>query len=232
MSYNQSAHPFAGILLLCFLVIFIQTVEGQNTKTKGLNNRKIQGYKGIWFELNQKYPPWGDKYSGGLGTYTAKHIPLAIYSQEADKTFFVYGGTTAPKETHLLCMIGYYDHKQKIVPKPTVVFDKRGVNDPHDNPSLLIDPEGYLWVFVSGRGSSRPGYKLRSHQPYQIDSFELISEEEMTYPQPWYIEGEGMIHLFTKYTGIRELYYETSRDGYNWSDDRKLDGIGHTLLRN
>ena len=32
-----------------------------------LNNTKIDGYKGIWFELNQKYQ-YGDKYSGALGT--------------------------------------------------------------------------------------------------------------------------------------------------------------------
>ena len=48
-------------------------------------------------------------------------------------------------------MIGEYDHKKGTVSKPTVVFDKNGVDDPHDNPSLLIDNEGYLWVFVSGR---------------------------------------------------------------------------------
>ena len=41
---------------------------------------------------------YGDKYSGGLGTYTAKHHPLAIYSEEANKTFFVYGGTTGPEK--------------------------------------------------------------------------------------------------------------------------------------
>lgn len=58
-----------------------------------LNNQKMDGYKGIWFTLGQ-FSEYGDKYSGGLGTYTAKHIPLSIYSPEADKTFFVYGGTT------------------------------------------------------------------------------------------------------------------------------------------
>ena len=37
-------------------------------------NEKIPGYRPIWFELNQKYK-YGDKYSGALGTYTAKHHP-------------------------------------------------------------------------------------------------------------------------------------------------------------
>jgi hypothetical protein len=56
--------------------------------------------------------------------------------------------------------------------------------------------------------------------------------EEMCYPQPWFIEGKGFLNLFTKYTGVRELYYETSPDGTTWSEDRKLAGIreaGDTL---
>lgn len=56
--------------------------------------------------------------------------------------------------------------------------------------------------------------------------FELISEEELTYPQPWWIEGEGFFHLFTKYTDGRELYFETSPNGYEWSDEKKIAGIG------
>jgi len=144
---------------------------------------KIAGYRGIWFDLGQK-SEYGSKYSGGLGTYTAKHCPLTIYSKEVHKTFFVFGGTTQASETHLLAMIGYYDHKNGQVPQPTVVHDKLKVNDPHDNPSIAMDPEGYLWVFVSGRGRHRPGYKYRSRRPYDIAAFDQISEEEFTYPQP------------------------------------------------
>ena len=191
--------------------------------SQSLNNNRIDGYRGIWFELNQKYD-YGDKYSGGLGTYTAHHFPLAIYSEEVNKTFFVYGGTTGEDERHLLCMAGCYDHKKHLVEKPTVVYDKQGVNDPHDNPSLLIDREGYLWIFVSGRSTRRMGFKFRSIKPYSIESFKEITSEEMTYPQPWQIEN-GMLHLFTKYTGVRELYFETSKDGLMWTEDRKLAGI-------
>lgn len=207
------------VMLLCILLY--GTTEGQS-----LNNKKADGYKGIWFELNQKYP-YGDKYSGGLGTYTADHFPVAIYAEAVNKTFFVYGGTTTDSERYLLCMIGCFDHKTGKVEKPTIVHDKQGVDDPHDNPSLLIDPKGYLWVFVSGRGTKRKGYKYRSTKPYSIDAFEQITSEEMTYPQPWQLENK-MLHLFTKYSGIRELYFETSSDGYNWSEDKKLAGIRET----
>jgi len=193
-------------------------------QTGSLNNTKTDGYRGIWFELNQKFA-YGDKYSGGLGTYTAKHCPLAIYCAQVDKTFFVFGGTKDQDERYLLCMIGAYDHQSGTVCRPTVVHDKQGVNDPHDNPSLLIDPEGHIWVFVSGRGRSRPGFKYRSKRPYDINAFVQITEEEMTYPQPWLINDKGLLHLFTKYTGVRELYFETSADGLQWTADRKLAGI-------
>lgn len=162
---------------------------------------------------------------GGLGTYTAKHIPLAVYSPVADKTFFVYGGTAEGKR-HLLIMASYYDHKKRTVPKPTIVHDKEGVRDPHDNASICMDDEGRVWVFISGRGRSRPGFKYRSREPHSVDNFELVATQEMTYPQPWYVSGKGFLHLFTKYTKGRELYWETSSDGRTWAEDSKLAGFG------
>ena len=98
-------------------------------------NKRADGYKGIWYTIEQS-SKYGYKYSGGLGTYTADHIPVAIYAPEADKTFFLYGGTTQADERHLLVMISYYDHKRHVVPRPVVVCDKNGVDDPHDNGSL------------------------------------------------------------------------------------------------
>jgi len=207
-------HFIIFVLILC--------ITG-NAFPQSLNNTKTDGYRGIWFELNQKYP-YGDKYAGGLGTYTADHFPLAVYAEEVGKTFFVYGGTTDRDQRHLLCMIGCYDHQRNLLEKPTVVYDKTEVDDPHDNPSLLIDTDGYIWVFVAGRSTRRNGFKYRSTKPYSIDEFEQVTEEVMCYPQPWQMD-DGMIHLFTKYTGIRELYFETSKDGYDWSEDKKLAGI-------
>lgn len=182
------------------------------------------GYQGIWFTLGQ-FSDFGDKYSGGLGTYTAKHRPLAIYSPEVNQTFFVYGGTRSPQEKHLLCMIGVFDHRTGMVSRPVIVHDKEGVDDPHDNPSLAMDEKGYLWVFVSGRGRRRMGFKYRSKEPYSAAAFDRITEEEMTYPQPKYLAGQGFLNLFTKYTGVRELYMETSPDGVDWSEDQKLVSI-------
>jgi hypothetical protein len=189
-----------------------------------VTSSKATGYRGIWFELGQK-SQFGDKYSGGLATYTANHVPMAIYSPAVKKTFFVYGGTM-PGKRHLLAMASYYDHVRHRLPRPTIVHDKQGVNDPHDNPSLCLDGEGFLWVFVSGRARQRPGLIYRSVQPYSTDSFRLVAKREFTYPQPRWIPGHGFLFLFTKYTKGRELYFSTSPDGSNWSPDVKFVGMG------
>ncbi len=186
--------------------------------------RRIDGYKGIWFTLGQM-TPLGDKYSGGFATYTANHVPIAIHAPAAKKTFFVYGGTPDGGR-YLLDMISYYDHARGVVPRPVVVHDKQGVDDPHDNPSLAIDGEGFLWVFVSGRAKRRPGFIYRSLKPYDIDGFTRVHEGEFTYPQPRWFAGHGFLHLFTKYTNGRELYWSTSPDGKTWSPDRKFAGMG------
>lgn len=205
------------------LFIVLMSISFGNVFCQGLSNSKISGYRGIWFELNQKYE-YGDKYSGALGTYTAKHVPLAIYAKEVDKTFFVYGGTTIEDKRHLLCMIAEFDHKTGMVSKPTVVYDKQGIDDPHDNPSIMIDNEGFIWVFISGRGRKRAGFKYKSKKPFDIGEFLQITEEEITYPQPWNTE-HGFFHFFTKYTGVRQLYFETSKDGMTWTEDKMLAAI-------
>ena len=205
-----------GVLLLATLAAFPARPQESNPR--------VDGYQGIWFTLGQ-VGEYGDKYSGGLGTYTAKHRPIAIYAPEARKTFFVYGGSKDGRR-HLLNMIGYYDHRTGAVPRPVIVHDKGGVDDPHDNAALAIDGDGHLWVFVSGRGRGRPGFKYRSRRPYDIGSFERVSEEEFTYPQPVWIPDRGFLHCFTKYTQGRELYWNTSADGRGWTPHQKLAGMG------
>lgn len=211
-------YMWTWLLLLGFPLI----VEAQVNKPQ---KDRADGYKGIWFSLGQ-FSEHGDKYSGGLGTYTANHNPIAIYVPEVNKTFFVYGGTTQEDEKHLLIMLSYYDHKKGVVPKPVVVYDKLGVDDPHDNASLSIDDEGYIWVFVSGRNVTRLGSIHKSRKPYEIDMFDEVYEGDMTYPQPWWVSGKGFLRMFTRYTNGRELYWSTSQDGKSWKLARKLASMG------
>jgi hypothetical protein len=210
-------HWIAPLLVLAALTSYSQSKAPEPSK-------KADGYRGIWFTLGQA-GEYGDKYSGGLGTYTAKHKPIAVFAPQVGKTFFVYGGTIEGKR-HLLIMASYYHHETGVVPRPTIVHDKEGVNDPHDDASICLDGDGHLWVFVSGRSRKRPGFKYRSLEPYSVDQFERVTEEEMTYPQPRWVEGKGFIHLFTKYTQGRELYWNTSPDGRTWTEHKKLAGMG------
>ncbi len=211
-------------IAVALLVIIFGSVATAAEPQIHRSSQKVDGYRGIWFTLGQP-SEYGDKYSGGLGTYTAKHIPLAIYAPEVEKTFFVYGGSRGG-ERYLLAMASSYDHKTKQFPWPTIVHDKGGVNDPHDNPSLALDEHGHVWVFVSGRGRARPGFIYRSVEPYSTDAFDRVLEGEFTYPQPFWIKGQGFLHLHTKYTRGRELYFATSRDGRVWSEAVKLAGMG------
>ena len=204
-------------------------------------NAKDTGYRGIWY-MNQ---PSGDeyvyKYSGGLGTYCAKHKPFAVYCDKVKKTFFCYGGTTTDSNRKLLHMVSYYDHKTGIVPQPTILLDKK-TDDAHDNPVISVDDKGHLWIFSTSHGTSRPSYIHISSKPYDISEFELINaikiedgkEVPMTnfsYMQPWHIKGKGFICFFTRYNYPvdRTICFMTSADGIKWSKWSRIAAIdkGH-----
>lgn len=189
-------------------------------------NETVAGYRGIWFDLGQA-SDYGSKYSGGLGTYTMKHIPMAIYSPVANKTFFVFGGTPADKQKYLLCMVGCYDHATGLLQKPRIVMDKGvlGVSDPHDDPTIQIDRDGFIWVFVAGRSNKRNGVRYRSRLPYDITSFEYINEDIMAYPQVMYHPDKGFFLFYTRYDGTRQLFWRTSKDGVEWTQYKQLASI-------
>ena len=75
-------------------------------------SRRVDGYRGIWFSEDSARGS-GYKFSGGVATFATRHRPVSIYSPEAGKTFFVYGGTTTAEERHLLIMVSYFDHRLK-----------------------------------------------------------------------------------------------------------------------
>jgi hypothetical protein len=177
---------------------------------------KDTGYRGIWYYNQKTNDEYVYKYSGGLGTYCAKHIPLAIYAPEVNKTFFVYGGTKQGEDA-LLEMVSYYDHATGMVPRPTVLIDKK-TEDAHDNPVISIDDEGHIWVFASSHGKGRPSYIFKSREPYNVDDFETVLETNFSYPQPWHLNEKGFLFLHTSYDGGRALYWQTSPDGREWSD--------------
>ncbi|HOA73766.1 MAG TPA: BNR-4 repeat-containing protein [Phycisphaerae bacterium] len=195
---------------------------------KVILNQKDTGYRGIWY-MNQ---PSGDeyvyKYSGGMGTYCANHIPHAWYAAKVNKTFFTYGGAAPGNDQHLIHMVSYFDHNTGLVPRPTILLDKK-TNDAHDNPVINLDDQGYIWIFSSSHGQSRPSYISRSKKPYDIEEFELVWTGNFSYPQPWYMPGHGFLFMHTFYQPGRSICMMTSPDGVNWSERRLLSYIdeGH-----
>jgi hypothetical protein len=187
----------------------------------------VPGYRGIWYSNEKTNNEYVYKYSGGLGTYCANHIPMAVYAPEVNKTFFVYGGTSETGDS-LWEMVSYYDHATGEVPQPVRIIDKE-TTDAHDNPVLSIDPQGYLLVFASAHGSGRPAYIFRSLKPYDIARFEKVADFNYSYPQPWHIEGQGFFFLHTWYKDGRGLYFRTSPDGRTWSERIEMAHIeeGH-----
>ena len=79
-------------LLRCLTLLAVLLSPGALQAADSWSGKNIPGYRGIWFDLGQR-SAHGSKYSGGLGTYTAKHCPLAIHAKAVNRTFFVYGGT-------------------------------------------------------------------------------------------------------------------------------------------
>ncbi len=181
------------------------------------------------------------KYSGGLGTYCAKHKPFAIHCEKVNKTFFCYGGTTKDSNRKLVHMVSYFDHATKTVPRPTVLLDKK-TDDAHDNPVISVDEAGHVWIFSTSHGTSRPSYIHRSKRPYDIDEFELVPATRMesgkrvpitnfSYFQAWHAKDKGFLCFFTRYNypAAHTICFMSSPDGVNWSEWQRLAAIdeGH-----
>ena len=204
-----------------------------------LYNKPANGYRGIWYHITnagQAGNPSAEfkyKYSGGLGTYPANHYPFSVYAKAVDKTFFCYGGTDETGET-LLHMVSYYDHKNGMVPRPTILLDK-ATNDAHDNPVMQIDKDGYIWIFSTSHGAGRPSFIHKSRLPYDIREFvrvpatkivngQKVPMDNFSYLQIYYSKEDGFTGLFTHYEkeGGRVISWMTSEDGVEWSEWKDL----------
>jgi hypothetical protein len=227
----------------CRLValLFLSSIASGHAAEPVTLNLKDDGYRGIWYMNQPSNDEYVYKYSGGLGTYCAKHRPFAIYCQEVDKTFFCYGGTTKSSNQQLLHMVSYFDHKTKTVPRPTILLNKQ-TSDAHDNPVISLDDEGYIWIFSTSHGTSRPSYIHRSKRPHDIDEFELVPATRaegdqrvpitnFSYMQAWHQPGEGFLCFFTRYNypASRTSCFMSSKDGVKWSQWQRLAAIdeGH-----
>lgn len=204
-------------------------------------NKKDSGYRGIWYMNEPSEDEYVYKYSGGLGTYCSSHSPFAVYRPEVGKTFFCYGGTYADDNCRLLHMASCFDHKTGMVPRPTILLDKK-TDDAHDNPVIAMDDKGFIWIFSTSHGTSRESYIHRSKEPYNIDKFERIEARRtdnegggpitnFSYVQAWHMPGMGFAVFFTHYydPAARTDFCMTSPDGVTWDGCTRLAAIeeGH-----
>jgi hypothetical protein len=229
------------LLSLSTGVLFWQALHPdlQNAEAE-LILKKADGFKGIWYMNQPSNDEYVYKYSGGLAVYPANHRPFAIYSREVNKTFFCFGGTDDANAT-LLHNVSYFDHKTGKVANPVILLDKKTI-DAHDNPVISIDDQGYVWIFSTSHGVSRPSYIHKSKKPFDIADFETIKATEIvngkevsfnnfSYFQVYPIKGKGFIALFTKYNaaGHRVIGFNTTKDGVRWNEWKVLAHIqdGH-----
>ncbi len=176
-------------------------------------------YRGVWYCCGQANTLPGKiyVYSGPMATYCAWHRPMAVYSPEADATFFVFGDAdNAPA-------IGRYDHVQGRMSDP-LVLGSNPDGDAHRNPTLLIDGEDHLFVFYGAH--NHPTKVLRSRNPLDIASWESRAEiPETSYPQPWPLQP-GELFLTYRGGGAREgtpwRFRHSTDGGHSWSEGAEL----------
>lgn len=149
-----------------------------------------------WWEIPQYYNGT-PKYSGAFGTYTHKHIPVAVqtggslFSVRTDNTqdnnFYVY--VTKDSQEVLVHTINNWD-------------------DPHTNAVINTLPYGYIQVRIASRGLAhkfQSGKVLQSKTPYVLD-FECVegcSESNINY------EAYPQIHNTLWKNHLIYTHYET-----------------------
>ncbi len=229
-----------GFVSVFWLVGSVELIHPLKAADKVTLNRKEDGYRGIWYFNQKSNDEYVYKYSGGLGTYCAKHNPFAIYDHVSDRTYFCYGGSTKGSNRELVHCVSYFDHKTGKVPRPTVLLNKN-TDDAHDNPVISIDAKGHIWIFSTSHGRSRPSFVHRSQQPYSIAAFEQVNATYVSNEQPKVLDnfsymqtwstGQGFVSFFTRYDdpAKRTSMFMTSTDGLNWSPWQRLAAIewGH-----
>lgn len=124
-------------------------------------------------------------------------------------------------------MVATFDHLTGAFSKPVCVFDK-WCADPHDNPAIQIDPDGYVWLFSPSHGEwTTRSFIHKSRRPYEIDDWVTVSDSPLfAYPQPWVDPEFGWMFLHTEYHHGRGLRFKSSPDGVGWTDSVPLVDFG------
>lgn len=243
MKMRIYAGLFLGMLLSASSLTAQDSAADKIYAKAKLLNKPADGFRGIWYMIDgagQKGKVTNEyvyKYSGGLGTYPSNHYPFSVYSPQANKTFFCYGGADETGK-NLIHTVSYFDHKTGEVARPVMVVDK-ATNDAHDNPVIQLDKKGYIWLFSTSHGTGRPSFIHKSARPYDISFFERVDATKLvngkkvplnnfSYLQMYYSPDQGFTGLFTHYEkkGGRVISFMNSKDGTDWTEWKDLSKLG------
>ena len=177
---------------------------------------RIDSTQSSWYELNQ-YFEGVSKYSGPMGTYTAKHIPVAVkcelgrwatYSNNRDGNLSIYAVNLETQQSNL-------------------VHIEQGTIDPHQNAAIQCGG-GKLWLAVSARGYKRTGYLYSSDNG--VD-WVLESTGFRSYPQLHWL-NDKLLFLYTRYKIEPTENNNVSRKLYSGCNDLPIlnDSIQHYMM--
>jgi hypothetical protein len=163
--------------------------------------------------------------------------PRAIYFEGKYKRTYI-GWIDNFGDVH----VGFYDHGNKKIDS-YVIYDGLEIDD-HNNPSILIDHEGYLHLFFTAHlQNEKPIYYIKSSIPEDISSWEdlkllYLNDKEKypkavnfnhTYTNPIQLKSENnKIFLFWRGVNISPTYSISTDNGSNWVSGDLLflpDGI-------
>lgn len=203
-------------LISLLLIIFSLNVFADATKTLNDGSELYitdRLHQISWYKL----PGWNHngypKYSGALGTYTAKHAPIAVNANGVDYYTFSQNHT-GDLDIFIADSLG----------NKTLIHTTPIYTDPHDNAVVNVI-DGYIYVVVAARSNARIGTAYKSKNRYDISEFELINTGWWAYPQLW----ENAL-LYTDYSDtpsqLRELWVT------NRYCNKKLVSKGHYGISN
>ncbi|WP_062569298.1 hypothetical protein [Pseudoalteromonas arabiensis] len=142
------------------------------------------------------------KYCGATGTYTHKHIPVAVskdghrYEVFTDNT---QNGNEYPEDRALRLYL-VKDSGPKVL-----IHTEEKWHDPHMNASVDVDDNGYVWVHMSSRGllhRFKSGFVFKSIAPHSFVMRRVAGGHEdpqnESYPQVHHTTF-GKVVLFTRY---------------------------------
>lgn len=126
--------------------------------------------------------------------------------------------------------IAFYDHISKEI-SSRMIYDNLEIDD-HNNPSIIIDNNGYILLFFSSHlQEGKPIYFLKSKLPENIDEWEELqtlflkknSEEinvNYTYTNPIQLKEENnKLFLFSRGISKKPAFIFSEDNAENWSDE-------------